>query len=161
MRKKENRETVAEAVEAPEVPSTDAVKKRPFAFFRKKNKEVVVALDQAKVKEYDGPFQHRVTGKEFNSFVLDTQSAIIKLNQEMLSFTGRVNDIGNNLEDVDTRHKDAAKVTVQMLMHSVDDMQQKVLQQQVEYKKSIRIYQIITAMAVLLTVVSFVILILK
>ena len=63
------------------------------AFLKRKEKDIIINLAPKKVREHDGSFKHRVTGKEFNSFVLETQNAIIQVKQEMLSFTGRVDEL--------------------------------------------------------------------
>ncbi len=155
------RKEKAEVENVIEQPVGRIEKKKQFAFLKRREKDIVANLDQKKVKEYDGPFKHRVTGKEFNSFVLETQSAIIQIKDEMLSFTGRVDGIGDDLDKVDKRHNKFNEATVQVLKQTVDDMQQKDLKREAEYKKSILIYQIITIIAALMAVVSFVLFLVK
>ena len=149
MRKKDKQEAVTEIVEQ---PITEIEKKKTFPLFKKKEKDIADTLDRNKVKEKDGLFKHRVTGKEFNTFVEETQSAIIQIKQQMLSFNGRVDDIGVDLTNVDKRHNIVNEATVQALKQTVDEIQLR----DEEHKKTVRIYQIITAVAVLLSIASFI-----
>ena len=158
MPEKAKQEFVTEVVEQ---SATEIEKKKPFAFLKRKEKGSTATLDNNIVKELDGPFKHRVTGKEFNSFVLETQSAVIQMKQDMMSFTGRMDGIGDDLDQVDKRHNKVNEATIQALKQSFEDMQQKVFQQQIEFKKAIVIYQVITGISVLAAIASFVILIVK
>ena len=151
---KDKKEVTTEVLEQSAVEIT---KKTPFAFLKKKEKDLAATLDRNRVKEKDGPFKHRVTGKEFNTFVVETQNAIIQMKQDMLSFTGRVDGIGDDLDKVDKRHNKVNEATVQALKQAVDDMQQRDQKQ----SRAIRIYQIITAIAVLAAIVSFILFLVK
>ena len=154
MWKKDKKGTVTEIVEQ---PVAEAEKKKTFALFKKKEKDIAITLDQNIVKEKDGFFVHRVTGKEFNTFVVETQNAIIQMKQDMLSFTGRVDGIGDDLDKVDKRHNKVNETTVQVLKQAVDDMKQR----DEENKKMLRMYQIITAVAVVTAVAAFILFLVK
>ena len=144
-----------------EQPAAEIEKKGLFGLVKRKEKDIAAELDQLKVREHDGPFKHKVTGKEFNLFVLETQSAIIQIKQDMLSFTGRVDDIGVDLDKVDKRHNEVSETTLQVIQQLNSERQLRDAQWEEEHRKSLRIYQIITAIAVLTTVASLVMLFVK
>lgn len=164
MRKKDTQiDTQVVETEIVEQPIVEVEKKKPFAFLRKKEKDIAINLDKKMVKEFDGPFglvQHKVTGKEFNSFILETQDAIIQMKQDMTAFTGRVDGIGDDLAKVDKRHNKVNETTVQVLKQAIDEMQSKV-QMVEEYKKSIRMYQVISCIAVIAAVAELILFLIK
>lgn len=83
------------------------------------------------------------------------------MKQEMLTFTGRVDNIGSDLDKVDKRHNEISEATIQALKQNVNDMRLMISQQDETYNKSVRIYQIIAAVAVLAAIASLVLFLLK
>ena len=83
------------------------------------------------------------------------------MKQDMLSFSGRVDGIGDDLDKVDKRHNMFNEATVQTLQQTVENMRQKDSAREAEFKKSLLTYQIITAVAVLTAIASFVLFLAK
>ena len=136
-----------------ELSTVETDKKKAFDLLKRKENDIPIMLNFKKVREHDGLFKHRVTGKEFNTFVIDTQNAIIQMKQDMLSFAGKVDGMGDDLDKVDKRHNKVNEATVQALKKAVEDMQQR----EKKYANTLRMYQIITVIAVATAIISFVI----
>lgn len=97
----------------------------------------------------------------YNSFVLETQSAIIQMKREMLSFTSRVDGMGDDLDKVDKRHNKFNEATIQTLKQAIVELKQKELKRESEYKRVLLMYRIIMAVATLMAFASFVLFLVK
>ncbi len=137
--------------------------KKKVTLFRRDDKTSSTDITVQRVKERCGPFgliQHKVTGKEFNSFLLEIQETIIQLQQDMGAFSNRVTGIGNDLEKVDKRHNEVGETTAQVLNHKLGEMQVK-LQLIEENKKNVRKLQILTVVAVVMALAELILFLVK